>query len=68
MIETKGNVLTVFTHLDGYNVEAGQKVAKGTQIATVGSTGKSTGPHVHIETYKDGTRVDPQSIWDLAAK
>ena len=68
VLETKGNVLTVFTHLDGYNVEAGQKVAKGTQIATVGSTGKSTGPHVHIETYKDGKRVDPQSIWKLAAK
>jgi len=68
VLETKGNILTVFTHLDGYNVKAGQKVAKGTQIATVGSTGKSTGPHVHIETYKDGKRVDPQSIWKLAAK
>ena len=65
VLETKGKVLTVFTHLDGFNVKVGQKVAKGTQIATVGSSGKSTGPHVHIETYKGKKRVDPQSVWEI---
>jgi murein DD-endopeptidase MepM/ murein hydrolase activator NlpD len=55
----------VFAHLDSYTVRAGQSVTQGTQIATVGSSGKSTGPHVHIETYQNGTRLDPQGVWPL---
>lgn len=64
-LQTAGGVLTMFAHLDGYTVTKGQRVTKGTQIATVGSTGKSTGPHVHIETYQDGTRVDPVGVWSI---
>lgn len=64
-LETEGGILTVFTHLDSYSVASGDRVTKGTQIAMVGSSGKSTGPHVHIETYKNGRRVDPQTIWDV---
>ena len=68
IIETNGGVLTMFSHLDGYSVVEGQSVTKGTQIATVGNSGRATGPHVHIETRKNGQRVDPQSIWDVVAK
>lgn len=64
-LKTDGGVLTVFAHLDGYSVAAGQTVTQGTQIATVGSSGKSTGPHVHIETYRNGTRIDPMGVWTI---
>jgi murein DD-endopeptidase MepM/ murein hydrolase activator NlpD len=66
-LKTDGGVLTVFAHLDGFNVTEGQNVTQGNQIATVGSSGQSTGPHVHIETYDNGTRVDPVSIWPIGA-
>ncbi|TZE83595.1 M23 family metallopeptidase [Calorimonas adulescens] len=52
-----------FTTLYGHNsrllVKEGQKVKKGDPIAKVGSSGLSTGPHVHFEVYKNGVRVDP---------
>lgn len=65
VLQTDNGVQTVFAHLDAYTVRAGQSVTEGTQIATVGSSGKSTGPHVHIETYQNGTRLDPQGVWPL---
>lgn len=65
VIETEDGISTLFSHLDGYSVAAGQHVSQGTQIATVGNSGKSTGPHVHIETYQNGKHVDPQSIWPV---
>ena len=68
VIETENGVTTLFSHLDGYTVEEGQRVVKGELIATVGNTGRSTGPHVHIETYKDGERVDPMTVWNLSVK
>ncbi|WP_417491163.1 peptidoglycan DD-metalloendopeptidase family protein [Maricaulis sp.] len=53
---------TVYAHLDTINVEPGQAVAAGDQIGTVGTTGASTGPHVHVELHHDGERVDPAGI------
>ncbi|MEL6687936.1 MAG: M23/M56 family metallopeptidase [Pseudomonadota bacterium] len=68
VIETADGVMTLFSHLDGYSVAEGQRVSKGEQIATVGNTGRSTGPHVHIETYQNGEPIDPMTVWDLAGK
>lgn len=65
VIQTKDETTTLFSHLDRYLVEAGQKVTKGQKIALVGNSGKSTAPHVHIETLQKGERVDPQSVWPL---
>jgi len=65
VLQTDNGIQTVFTHLDAYTVSAGQSVTQGTQIATVGSSGKSTGPHVHIETYRNGVRLNPQGVWPL---
>lgn len=56
-------LVTMFAHLDGFTVTPGQTVRRGDQIAMVGNTGQSTGPHVHIETFRDGKRVDPSSVW-----
>jgi len=65
VIETKDGTSTMLAHLDRFLVEAGQRVTKGTPIATVGNSGKSTGPHVHIETSQNGKLVDPAQVWSF---
>lgn len=50
---------TLFGHNSKVLVRAGQKVKRGQEIALVGSTGKSTGPHCHYEVWKNGVKIDP---------
>ncbi len=50
---------TLYAHFSEYYVDAGQSVKKGELIGRVGSTGKSTGPHLHFEIRKDGVRRNP---------
>ncbi len=50
---------TWYAHLSRADVQAGQRVAKGQHIALVGSTGESTGPHLHYQVMLDGKAVDP---------
>jgi murein DD-endopeptidase MepM/ murein hydrolase activator NlpD len=50
---------TRYGHLSRLNVAVGQRVRKGDVIGFVGSTGLSTGPHLHYETRIDGRAVDP---------
>ncbi|MCY6383314.1 M23/M56 family metallopeptidase [Hoeflea prorocentri] len=63
VLEFEDDVVVWLTHLDSYTVSPGDRVAAGQVIGTVGSTGQSTGSHVHVETYKDARRVDPVTIW-----
>jgi murein DD-endopeptidase MepM/ murein hydrolase activator NlpD len=50
---------TMYAHLQSYKVRAGDKVKRGQIIGTVGSTGKSTSPHLHYEVWKNNKPVDP---------
>lgn len=50
---------TLYSHLKGPSVQVGQRVSRGQVIGAVGSTGRSTGPHVHFEVRRQGVVVDP---------
>lgn len=50
---------SAYGHMSGLTVTAGQRVAKGEIIGFAGSTGYSTGPHIHYEVLADGQNVDP---------
>jgi murein DD-endopeptidase MepM/ murein hydrolase activator NlpD len=50
---------TLYGHMTKVNVEQGQEVKAGDLIGYMGSTGRSTGPHVHYEVRKDGIDIDP---------
>ncbi|MBE9373204.1 M23 family metallopeptidase [Saccharopolyspora sp. HNM0983] len=53
--------ITVYGHIATIDVSEGQTVDNGEQIATMGSEGQSTGPHLHFEVIEDGsTKIDPQ--------
>ena len=58
-IEHGGEMQTRYAHLSGYAISAGEQVRKGQLIGFVGSTGRSTGPHLHYEIRIAGDAVDP---------
>lgn len=60
---------TLYGHCSKILVRKGQKVKRGQKIALIGSTGKSTGPHLHYEVIKKGIKIDPVNFFfnDLTA-
>ncbi|WP_421790756.1 peptidoglycan DD-metalloendopeptidase family protein [Hyphobacterium sp.] len=50
---------TVYAHMQAFEVAVGDSVTAGERIGRVGSSGQSTGPHVHLEVRRNGERVDP---------
>ncbi len=58
-VDHGNGIITVYGHLQGYNVVAGQMVAKGEVIGFVGHSGRTTGSHLHYEVRIRGSAVNP---------
>ncbi len=68
-IETKDGVSVLYGHMNSMSVAKGDKVDTGQKIGRVGSTGNSTGPHLHVGVFKaNGNLQDPLVWMDLSAK
>jgi murein DD-endopeptidase MepM/ murein hydrolase activator NlpD len=61
-----GGLTTSYSHLSGITVEEGEVVARGQVIGQLGSTGNSTGPHVHFEVWQGKAKVNPLSLMPAA--
>lgn len=64
VLEHAGGWRSYYAHNDRNTVKVGNKVQAGQQIATVGSTGRSTGPHLHFEVRQGATAWNPKQIRD----
>lgn len=60
-----GDVTLVYAHCNKLYVKEGDKVTQGQEIAEVGSTGNSTGPHLHFEIRLNNETIDPEKILEL---
>lgn len=63
MIDHGNGYVTLYGHMSSIAVSQGQTVSQGDTIGYVGSTGNSTGPHLHFEVLKNGTRIDPEQFF-----
>ncbi|MFJ6028767.1 M23 family metallopeptidase [Pseudarthrobacter sp. NPDC092424] len=63
-VDHGNGLVTTYNHLASIGVREGQTVKPGELIATVGTTGSSTGCHLHFETIKNGAHTDP-AAWEL---
>lgn len=61
MIDHGNGMQTLYAHMSSRAVSVGQTVSRGQTIGYVGSTGMSTGAHLHFEMYINGSRIDPQT-------
>ena len=59
VVDHEGGVVTLYGHLGSTPLHGGEPVAAGEELGEVGSTGLSTGPHLHFEVRRDGRPVDP---------
>ncbi len=59
MINHGDGLITIYMHASALEVSKGQNVVRGEEIAKVGSTGRSTGPHLHFSVRRDGDYVSP---------
>ena len=62
IVEHEGGLITLYAHNRDLRVKTGQKVREGQVVATVGDSGRTSGPHLHFEVRKDGVPVDPLDL------
>jgi murein DD-endopeptidase MepM/ murein hydrolase activator NlpD len=67
-IDHGNGLVSMYFHFSEIKVQAGQDVKKGETLGLVGSTGRATGPHLHLGVRWHGARIDPQALLDDPAK
>ena len=65
IIDHANGIQTLYGHLSVINVKSGDKVNIAQHIGNIGSTGRSTGPHLHYEVHKQGRKINPQSFLSI---
>ncbi len=65
MLKHANGFETLYGHLSKILVHVGQQIEIGQQIGNIGSTGRSTGPHLHYEIHLNGEKINPQSFLNL---
>ena len=55
--------VSLYAHMNKYQVKRGQNVKRGDVIGYVGNTGRSAGPHLHYEIFKDGKKINPLNFY-----
>ncbi|MFQ5760432.1 MAG: M23 family metallopeptidase, partial [Acidiferrobacterales bacterium] len=69
MVEvTHGNIVTRYAHAKRVLVKVGDRVNRGHPLATVGTSGRSTGPHLHFEVLRRGRAVNPKQYLNRSAR
>jgi murein DD-endopeptidase MepM/ murein hydrolase activator NlpD len=62
IVQHDGHMSSLYAHNSALKVKQGDRVTQGTLLALLGSTGRSTGPHVHFEIREGDTAVNPRSV------
>ena len=62
IVQHSGGYTTLYAHMSSFNVSTGATVSPGDVVGFVGSTGLSTGPHLHFEIRLNGSSIDPLSL------
>lgn len=64
LIEHGSGLKSLYAHLAKIEVKEGEKVTKQSIVGLIGSTGRSTGPHLHLQVYQDGRWVNPRAFFE----
>ena len=65
VVVENGDIRTIYCHLNKISVKKGTKVKAGTKIGEMGSTGYSTGPHLHFEIEYKGEKINPRLVVNI---
>ena len=65
LVDHGGGYQSMYAHLDAVTVQPGQQLQPGQPVGTLGNSGRTTGPHLHLELIQAGDRVDPATLLPL---